>query len=214
MKPKINKKYLLNLLLTTAFVLSVFLLPSGLKFVRRMLNWPQSFSTIHNTDSRLLPLLLQQDDFSKEWQWDLVITNQSNGDPLRGENRILEFATKQFVGLYKKHSVRVVHYIYRYENRFSLSSIEVNLNLKSIGLLDVNEKFTFNLPETFNQKLVGCYHGIDKHQSPVSRCIFIIQNNNILERVDVDIYNDMTKELIKQATIAVHNYLKSKKPSE
>lgn len=207
MKLKINEKKLLFIFLATAFLLSVFLLPSGIKSVRRILNRPQFFSDIQDTDSKLLSLLLQKDDFSEDWQWDLVITNQSNVDPLRGENRVLEFSLRQFVGLYKKHSVRVVHYIYQYENQFNLSNIEVNPNLKSIGLHNIIEEFAFNLPETFDQKLAGCYLGTDKYQSTVSRCILIIQKNNIFERVDVDIYDDITKELIKPATMAVFNYL-------
>lgn len=211
MRLKINKKHYLIILGAAVFILSIFLIPSGLKFVRRLLNWPQSFSNIQNTNSKLLPLLLQKGDFSKDWQWDLIITYQNDKDPLNGENRIIEFSTRQFVGLYKNHSVRVMHSIYRYKDDFSLSNIKLDPALESVGLNNVTEKFTFSMPEEFDRE-PNCYLGMDYHQNTISRCVLVKKKNNILERVDIDVYKDMTKELIKQATIDIQSYLESRTP--
>lgn len=177
------------------------------KYIRRLFNTPKIVWTVQDSNSKLLPLLIGEDDFPSAWTWDLIVTNQSD-QPSYASN-LDEYARRKFVGVYGQHDIRVIHSLYQYDGYAALPDDNIDPRLDSIGVTSIKSSFplaNINLP---NDKNPICYSGDDNYNARVTRCMTVINNEALQERIDVDIYGSVSKELIEKIVFAVYGLLKT-----
>jgi hypothetical protein len=196
-----NKKYLLVAL---SFLLVVSLLYSQ-KYVKRLLNSPVIDWSVQNSESKLLPLLINEGGFSGEWKWDLIVTYQ-NDQPIFDSN-LDEYATRKLVGVYEKHDVRITDSLFRYYDDISFSDNNNDPNLDSVGVTSIKEVFSLSGDDFPNSKGPTCYVGEDNYKNILTRCVIVVINNNLSERIDIDIYRSASKDSVEKIVLDVQHLI-------
>ncbi|MBX3038498.1 MAG: hypothetical protein KF758_16415 [Anaerolineales bacterium] len=179
------------------FLIAIFVLFGGLeKNFRRLFDIPKIYTTVDNENSILLSFFLDKDSFSGHWQWDLISTFQTN-EPFQSNDNINEYGHRKFVGHYENHKTRVSHSIVVYSNNIDFPLVEPTIEMKSIGIVEIIKTYPIIESNFTDENIPTCFLGYDGESSYVTRCILVLEKENIFEKFDIDIYTDDTQLVLE-----------------